>query len=70
MIAPEYVFEWRDEAERDGWVLHDVIWRHRMTEETRDDAHFVYLGSGTWVETWPHAPNRPAPRERELAFDF
>jgi hypothetical protein len=69
MSYPEYVFDWRNEAGRDGWVLHDGLWRHLLTEDTREDARYVYLGSGVWVETWPHAPHRPIPRDRELAFD-
>ena len=64
-----YMFDWRAEAERDGWSLHDGIWHHRLTDEARADSEYVYLGSGTWAETWPHPPRRPVQRRLPAAFD-
>jgi hypothetical protein len=70
MANPEYMFDWRAEAERDGWLLgSDGNWRHRVTDEVKSDANYVYTGDGVWAETWPHPPNRTAAgRARDAAF--
>ncbi|MFC5745325.1 hypothetical protein [Actinomadura rugatobispora] len=69
-----YFFDWRREAERDGWHLADGTWRHQETHEEHADDFYVYLGSEYWVEAWPvgegsgaREPDRPAHRERETA---
>jgi hypothetical protein len=55
----EYVFDWRREAETDGWRLRDGVWRHEETGGERPDDAYVYLGSGCWIEAWPHGPQPP-----------
>ncbi|MET7401029.1 hypothetical protein ABZS66_46870 [Dactylosporangium sp. NPDC005572] len=68
--AMEYVFDWRSAARIDGWLLRDGVWRHDRTGDERPDERYVYLGSGTWAETWPHEPSRPPSTVKEPAFEF
>jgi len=72
MSGTEYSFDWRAEPERDGWLLQPSgMWRHLATGAERPDASSVYVGSGVWVETWPHQPDRRAShRMRPPAVDL
>jgi hypothetical protein len=71
----EYFFDWRSEAENDGWLLTDGTWRHQETHAEHADDSYVYLGSECWVEAWPvgegpgaRVPDRSARRSRETAW--
>lgn len=61
MAIAEYMFDWRTEAEQDGWRLSDGVWRNADTGDWLPDDSFVYFGSGFWAETWPMG-RVPSPR--------
>lgn len=73
--TPEYFFDWRHEAGRDGWQLDGGLWTNRQTDEQHPDESYVYLGSGCWVEAWPtgqgpgaRETDRSVHRERDTAW--
>jgi hypothetical protein len=46
------MFDWRAEADADGWKLVDGVWKNPEVAETHPDEESVYVGSGVWMKTW------------------